>query len=76
VLEWCQGGSLFDIVHRRQSDLPKEQRLHLAIGAMAGVYVRGCGCGFVTLFFCLKREKGVAHWVGWCVCSVCMYMCV
>jgi len=37
VLEWCQGGSLFDVVHRRQSDLPKEQRLRLATGAMAGM---------------------------------------
>jgi len=37
VLEWCQGGSLFDVVHRRQSDLPKEQRLRLATGAMAGL---------------------------------------
>ena len=35
-LQWCHGGSLFDLIHRSPHELPKEHKLRLATGAAAG----------------------------------------
>eukprot|EP00288_Rhodomonas_lens_P012673 CAMPEP_0177694856 /NCGR_PEP_ID=MMETSP0484_2-20121128/3151_1 /TAXON_ID=354590 /ORGANISM="Rhodomonas lens, Strain RHODO" /LENGTH=357 /DNA_ID=CAMNT_0019205751 /DNA_START=25 /DNA_END=1098 /DNA_ORIENTATION=+ len=37
VLEWCSGGSLFDLLHRSRADPSRDQKLHLAEGVAAGL---------------------------------------
>jgi len=37
VLEWCQGGSLYDVLHRRRVDMNTHQRVKIARGIACGI---------------------------------------
>ena len=37
VLEWCQGGSLYDVLHRSRVDMNNHQRVKIARGVACGL---------------------------------------
>ena len=72
VLEWCGGGSLFDLIHRNRNDFSSHHRLRLATGAMAGV----CACVSVCRE-CWCVCVGGSGCVRVCVCGcACAFTCL
>jgi hypothetical protein len=59
-LQWCHGGSLFDLIHRSPHELPKEHKLRLATGAAAGGIVFFTTALPLLLYYFLRNTNS-----GW-----------